>query len=179
MAGRDRIRFHRWEEAYIRPGLRPVDNWVYGDNFQNWGIVETRSHIEGAPNELSVYVNESYWRGDGTKLRRHTLRIDGFVAVPAPMAGGEIVTRPLVFEGGRLTLNFSTSAAGSIRVELQDAAGTPLEGFGLDDCSVVFGDELEREVRWKGGPDVSSLAGRPVRLRFALRDADLFALRFR
>ena len=179
MAGRDRIRFHRWEEAYIRPGLRPVDNWVYGDNFQNWGIVETQSHIEGAPNELSVYVNESYWRGDGNKLRRHTLRIDGFVAVTAPMAGGEIVTRPLVFEGGRLTLNFSTSAAGSIRVELQDAAGTPLEGYGLDDCSVVFGDELEREVRWKGGPDVSSLAGRPVRLRFALRDADLFALRFR
>ena len=179
MAGRDRISFHRWQEAYIRPGLRPVDNWVYGDNYQNWGIVETRSHIEGAPDELSVYVNESYWRGDGTKLRRYTLRIDGFVAVTAPMAGGEIVTRPLVFEGGRLFLNFSTSAAGSIRVELQDAAGTPLEGFGLDDCSVVFGDELEREVRWKGGSDVSSLAGRPVRLRFALRDADLFALRFR
>ncbi len=62
---------------------------------------------------------------------------------------------------------------------MQDAAGTPLEGFGLDDCSVIFGDELEREVRWKGGPDVSSLAGRPVRLRFALKDADLFALRFR
>ena len=179
MAGRDRISFRRWQEAYIRPGLRPVDNWVYADNFQNWGIVETRSHIEGAPNELSVYANESYWRGKGTKLRRYTLRVDGFVAVTAPMAGGEIVTRPLVFQGGRLTLNFSTSAAGSIRVELQDAAGTPLDGFGLDDCSVIFGDELEREVRWKGGPDVSSLAGRPVRLRFELKDADLFALRFR
>ena len=135
--------------------------------------------MEGAPNELSVYVNEGYWRGNSTNIRRYTLRIDGFVAVTAPMAGGGIVTRPLVFEGGRLTLNFSTSAAGSIRVEVQDAAGTPLEGFGLDDCSVIFGDELEREVRWKGGPDVSSLAGRPVRLRFALEDADLFALRFR
>ena len=89
------------------------------------------------------------------------------------------MTRPLRFQGSRLTLNFSTSAAGSIRVELQDSAGTPLEGFGLDDSSVVFGDELEREVRWRGDPDLSSLAGRPVRLRFALEDADLFALRFR
>ena len=69
--------------------------------------------MEGAPNELSVYVNEGYWRGNSTNIRRYTLRIDGFVAVTAPMAGGGIVTRPLVFEGGRLTLNFSTSAAGA------------------------------------------------------------------
>ena len=179
MAGRDRISFRRWQEAFVRPGLRPVGNWVYGDNYQNWGLVETRSHMEGAPNELSVYVNEGYWRGNSTNIRRYTLRIDGFVAVTAPMAGGEIVTRPLQFQGSRLTLNFSTSAAGSIRVELQDSAGTPLEGFSLDDSSVVFGDELEREVRWRGDPDLSSLAGRPLRLRFVLQDADLFALRFR
>ena len=65
----------------------------------------------------------------------------------------------LVFEGSRLFLNFSTSAAGSIRMELQDAAGNPLEGFGLDDCSVIFGDELEREVRWKGRPRRVRLGG--------------------
>ena len=58
MASRDRIHFHRWREAFIRPGLRPVDNWVYGDNNQNWGLVETRSHIEGAPNEISIYATE-------------------------------------------------------------------------------------------------------------------------
>ncbi len=88
MAGRDRTSFRRWQEAFVRPGLRPVGNWVYGDNYQNWGIVETRSHIEGAPNELSVYVNEGYWRGNSTNIRRYTLRVDGFVAVTAPMAGG-------------------------------------------------------------------------------------------
>ena len=31
---------------------------------------------------------------------------------------------------------------------------------------------------WKNGSDVSSLAGKPVRLRFRLKDADLFAFQF-
>ena len=178
MASRDRVRFHRWPEAFIRPGLRPVGNWTYGDNVQNWGLVETRSHIEGAPNEISLYATEGYWVGESLNLRRFTLRLDGFVAVSAPMTGGEIVTRPIRFHGERLLLNFSTSAAGSLLVEIQDAAGKPLEGYRLEDCSPTFGDELQREVFWKKGPDVGELAGRDVRLRFVLKDADLFAFRF-
>ena len=51
-------------------------------------------------------------------------------------------------------------------------------GFSLADCQDVFGDELERTVTWKGGSDVGKLAGQPVRVRFALRDADLFSFRF-
>ena len=43
----------------------------------------------------------------------------------------------------------------------------------------TVGDAIEREVRWKGGADVSALAGRPVRLRFVMKDADVYALRFR
>ena len=178
MAGRDRVSFRRWQEAFIRPGLSPIDNWVYGDNFQNWGLVETRSQFAGAPKELSIYVNEGYWRGESLNLRRFTIRVDGFVAASAPMAGGEIITRPLVFEGSRLLLNFSTSAAGSIQVEIQGGDGTPVDGYRLADSSLTFGDELEREISWKGDPDVGKLAGLPVRLRFILKDADLFAFRF-
>ena len=47
------------------------------------------------------------------------------------------------------------------------------------DCPEMIGDEIERVVAWKGGADVAKLAGKVVRLRFALRDADLYALRFR
>ena len=144
MAGRDRLSFHRWQEAFIRPGLRPVDNWVYGDNYQSWGLVETRNHFEGAPDEISLYAQEGYWRGESLNLRRFTLRVDGFVSASAPMKGGEIITRPLLFKGNRLTLNFSTSAAGSIRVEIQNADGTPLEGYRLEDSPDTFGDELAR-----------------------------------
>jgi hypothetical protein len=72
----------------------------------------------------------------------------------------------------------ATSAAGSIRVELQSAGGKPIEGFSLSDCVEVIGDELARTVSWAGGTDVSRFAGQPVRLRFVLVDADLYALQF-
>ena len=55
---------------------------------------------------------------------------------------------------------------------------TPVTGFALDDCVEVLGDDLARVVRWADGPDVSRLAGIPVRLRFELKDADLFSFRF-
>lgn len=179
MSSRDGRTFRRWGEAFVRPGLRPQDSWTYGDNYQSWGVVETEPDMPGAPPELSFYLTEGYWRGESTAFRRYTLRMDGFVSVEAPLSGGELVTRPLVFEGSRLTLNLSTSAAGSIRVELQEADGRPIEGFSLDECTEVIGDEIERTVSWREGGDLARLAGRPVRVRFLMSDADLYALRFR
>jgi len=41
----------------------------------------------------------------------------------------------------------------------------------------LFGDELDAAIPWKGGRDLLGLAGEPVRFRFELRDADLFAMR--
>jgi hypothetical protein len=95
------------------------------------------------------------------------------------MSGGELITKPLRFRGQSLALNFSTSAAGSVRVEIQDANGQPLPGFALDDCPPIFGDTVERSVTWVKGRDVSALAGQAVRLRFVLNDADLFAFQFK
>jgi hypothetical protein len=111
-------------------------------------------------------------------MRRYTLRLDGFVSVNAGWKGGELTTRPFQFQGDRLTLNFATSAAGTIRVEIQDADGSPLPGFTLEDSSEIFGDAIDRTVVWNDGSDVSALAGKTVRLRFTLRDADLYALKF-
>ena len=178
-SSRDGRTFNLWPESFIRPGLRPQDNWVYGDGFPCWGIVPTASRLDGAPDELSIYTTEGYWRGESMNLRRYTLRVDGFVSVQAPLSGGELITKPLIFDGGQLRINFSASAAGSIQVELlRDQMNTPIEGFSLDDCIELLGDDLERTVRWSGGPDVSQLAGTPVRLRFVLHDADLYAFQF-
>ena len=178
MSSRDGLTFKRWGEAFIRPGLRPQDNWVYGDNCVAWGLVETRSELAGAPNELSLYATESYWRGRDMHVRRYSLRLDGFVSVQAPLSGGEFVSKPVLFAGAKLVMNFSTSAAGSIRVELQDAVGEPLAGFTLADCPEIFGDSLEQIVHWRGGSGLGSLAGKPIRLRFVLKDADLYSIRF-
>jgi hypothetical protein len=179
MSSRDGSRFHVWADAFIRPGLRTRDNWFYGDNYQNWGLVETPSAIEDAPPDISVYVSERYGRNEAaTAIRRYTLRLDGFVSVQAPLQGGELLTRPLVFQGRHLVLNGSTSAAGGIRVEVQDARGKPIPGFRLEECHEIYGDDLVQKVSWRDGDDTSQLAGRPVRLRFTLRDADVFSFRF-
>jgi hypothetical protein len=141
--------------------------------------VETKSALEGAPAELSLYAVENYWTGTSSDLRRYTLRLDGFVSVSAPMDGGELITKSVIFSGKNLILNFSSSAAGDIRVELQDETGHPVPGFTLDDCPPVFGDSLERMVIWNNASDLSSLAGKPVRIRFVLKDADLYSFRFK
>ena len=178
MTSRDGQTFHRWGEAFLRPGLRLKDNWAYGDNYMAWHAVETKSDIAHAPNELSLYASESYWTGNSSLLRRFTLRIDGFVCVHAPSSGGELLTKPLVFEGKKLVLNFSTSAAGSIRIEIQDADGNPIDGFTLEDAPEIFGDALDRVTPWQDGKDLAGLSGKPVRLRFVLKDADLYSMRF-
>ena len=61
---------------------------------------------------------------------------------------------------------------------MQDADGQPLPGFALEDCAPITGDSIERVVKWKSRSDVGKFGGRLVRLRFELKDADLYALRF-
>ena len=177
MASRDGRTFKRWDEAFIRPGLRPTGSWAYGDCYQGWGLVETASDVAGAPEELSMFVSEGYWRGDANYIRRYTIRIDGFVSLHAPLGGGGLITSPLTFTGDEMLLNISTSGGGSARVELQTPDGQPIEGFALDDCVPIVGDDLAFPVRWKGG-SVGALAGQSVRLRFEISDADLFSYRF-
>ncbi len=178
MASRDGLRFRRWGEAFIRPGPQTTRSWVYGDNFVVRGMIPTASAVEDEPDELSLYATDGYWEGSATALRRYTLRTDGFVSINAPLSGGEVLTRPLVFRGGALALNIATSGAGGVQVELQDVDGEPIDGFRLADCPLARGDALALRVRWTNGGDLSALAGRPVRLRIRLSDADLYALQF-
>ena len=110
--------------------------------------------------------------------RRYALRIDGFVSVNAPLPAGELVTRLLTFSGKELEINYSTSAAGKILVSLEDASGSAIPGFTRDDCEPIYGDHITRVVTWKKGSDVSVLAGKPIRLRVEMSDADLYSLRF-
>ena len=179
MTSRDGLHFRRWPEAFLRPGLQP-ECWVNRNNFIANGMVVTKSDLVGAPDELSIYAIEGYYSANNTcRLRRHTIRMDGFVSMQAPLSGGEFVTKPLVFAGKTLVMNYSTSAAGSVSVELQTPHGKPIDGFSLADCGEIYGDQLDRTVAWKDKNDVSKLAGTPVRLHFVLKDADLYSIQFR
>jgi hypothetical protein len=160
-------------EAFLPPGL-DRQNWVARNNMAACGIVPT------APEEISIYYLQHNSQPT-SHLRRHTLRTDGFVSVKAPYRGGELVTKPLIFKGKTLEINLATSVVGNIRVEIQDIGGQPIPGFKLGDANEIASDEIARDVSWKGahGSDVSQLAGQPIRLRFVMKDADLYAIRFR
>jgi hypothetical protein len=165
-------RFDRtFMESFVRPGGEK-NNWGSRCNYPVRGIIET------GPAEMSFFVNRHYaqksWR-----LERCTLRLDGFAALHAPYEGGEMTTRPLRFAGTRLVVNYATSAAGGVRVEIQDAGGVPIPRFALSDARELIGDEIDGTVAWREGSDVSRLAGRPVRLRLVMKDADVFAFQFR
>ena len=158
-------------EAFLRPGVG-LENWVSRSNYPALNLIQT------GPSTMSFFVNRNY--GQPTSyLRRYELRLDGLASMRAPYAGGEFVTKPLVFDGSRLELNFSTSAPGGIRVEVQNESGAPLPGYALEDSTELIGDEIERVHSWRNGPDVAALRGKPVRLRFVMKDADLFAFRFK
>jgi hypothetical protein len=115
---------------------------------------------------------------------RIVVPLDRFVAMQANLEPAEFVTRPLMFRGDHLELNADVEpeaahwAGGWVRVELRDADGHPIPGFTLDECEPITGDSVRHVVRWKGGSDVSALAGKPTQLRCVARDACIYAFQF-
>jgi hypothetical protein len=154
-----------FKEAFIRPGLAE-ESWDTKENYVALNVVPT------GPSEMSIYHGRS-------NVKRYVLRTDGFVSVNAPWDGGELITKPLLFEGKELVLNLSTAIRGGIRVELQNAEGEALPGFSLDDCEPIIDDSIEHVVSWSGDSDVSKYAGTPVRIRFYMKDSDIYSFRFR
>lgn len=176
MVSRDGQTFQRYTEAVI-PESAPEDRRGNRSNYMAWGLLE----LPNKPNEWSVYAKEAYYAGPACRIRRFTYRRDGLVALSALAADksseGEAVTRPLTFTGKVLILNYRASSGGSVRVELQDADGKPLAPFTADKC-LLSGDDLTAKVAWAKNSDLSSLAGKPIRIRFLLKDAELFSFRF-
>lgn len=169
MTSRDGVTFKRWAEEII-PITAPKDRDGNRANYMTNGLLQ----LPGRDNELSVYATEAYYKGPGSRVRRFTYRMDGFVSASAK-AKGELTTKPITFAGSKLTLNIVSK--GATRAELQDAGGKALPGFSIDDCTPINGDFVEQAVTWKGG-SLAPLAGKPVRLRIELNQADIYALQF-
>ena len=106
------------------------------------------------------------------------LRRDGFVSLDAGKDRGQFITKPFVRSGDRLVLNVAAGDGGHAKVEVLDANNKPLPGLGLDDCVPLKADGIKQVVSWKSGTDLSQLAGKPVRLRIELKDADLYSFQF-
>ena len=105
-----------------------------------------------------------------TKATLPVIALIGSLAAGA----GELVTRPVLFTGSSLFVN-ADARFGALAVEVIDANGNPFPGFSAEDCTgLVRVDSTKRALSWKGG-DLSRFAGKPVRFRFKMKVATLYA----
>lgn len=175
MMSRDSRHFLRENEAFIWPEPESQWSWTYADGFAAAGIMEIPGEFPGAEPELSFLVSHRRWvaDGQGSFLYRHTLRADGFIGRYAGYKPETLVTVPFMFAGDTLYINFETSAAGWVKVELLDKTGQPIDGY--TSCE-LFGNSIDRKVGFER--PVSDLVGKPVRLRFVMSDAEIYSFRF-
>lgn len=157
-------------ESYVRPGIG-MQNWVSRSNYPALNVVQT------SDTEMSLYVNENYAQPTA-HIKRYSMRIDGFASLYAGYDGGELITKPFIFSGKELEINYSTSAAGEIKIEIQDEKGNPLPGYTLEESQIIIGNEIKRVVRWNEKAGLEQLNSKPVKLRIFLRDANLYSFKF-
>ncbi|MBR4959944.1 MAG: hypothetical protein IKY52_03505 [Clostridia bacterium] len=168
ICSRDGQHFHRYQDAYMTPGLETEDNWIYGDCFSSYPLTDTGS-------TYSFFMNKNEMTGNCPNyLYRYELRKDGFACMTAECGEKLLVTKPFCFTGSTLHLNVATSAFGSVYVEVLDAEGNCLSGKSME----VYGDSLDRIVYFEDESDFSAYAGRPVRLRFRMTEAKLYSMYF-
>ena len=174
---RDGIDWIRYHEPYIPLGR---------DNETDGGCLYMGVGMIKLGDEIWQYYTGSPWTHGSypyqpelsNAIFQAVQRLDGFVSVTAGHAGGELITYPIIFEGNRLQLNIDCGAMGEAWIEIQDAAGNPLPGYSMEESVSVDRNGVAQEVWWKQGPDVSALAGQPIRLRIKMRSSKLYAFQF-
>ena len=161
----------QWDWGTVSPVFTPEpivvkdELWFYytGIDAKNWwtwsGDPPKRDPIPKEPNQ-------------GIGLAK--LRVDGFVSIDAGAEVGTLTTRPLVFLGDTLVVN-ANAEGGSLVVEALDVKGKIIDGFSGDDCMPITTDSVRHVVTWKGNPDCHLLQARPIRLRFHIENAKLYA----
>lgn len=172
MTSRDGYAYRRTEEAFLSPGIESLDNWIYGDGYFYYGMAQTPSDIPGAPDEISMYATRGYM-SESIRLCRYTVRLDGFFSWHSDYAGGKVLTKPFIFEGDALKINFATSGAGHVQFRLTDAEGNYIDGY---DSGKIFGDSVDRKVYF--AKSLAELSGKEVRMEISMKDADLYSFKF-
>jgi len=177
---RDLYTWDRVADRELFIGIDPWDGVNYGTS-QN--LMSGCPQVRG--DEIWVYYNGLRFRAfshqhpeidasffkDGSALCLAKLRLDGFVSLDA--AGeGSVITRPFLFTG--MGLNVNAEARGNLRAEVLNAeTSQPLSGFSVGECVMLNGDHIDGQLRW--GERARPETGIPVRVRFHLRDASLYA----
>lgn len=165
--------------AFI-PNASAKGSWDYGnmDQLGGWQVVgdEMWFYYGGR----STLHNES--PNDGS-LGLATLRLDGFASLDAEVKEGVLVTEPLLLNGKSLYIN-ANAQGGTIRVEIiepyddrttTDALNPVINPFLKATCEPFENNSVRHKVRWEASNDLKALQNKPVRLKFYLKNASLYA----
>lgn len=179
IGSRDGFQWHRYDRApYARPGLAGTESAsmvfigpgmvVRGDEIWQYGVGLRSRHGD---------VEDRKRQTDGA-IYRYVQRVDGFVSLDFGLTNGRCITSPIKVSGSKLLLNVDTAVLGSLRLALLEEDGSPIAGFGEDDCDVLRTNSTRAEVSWKRRQDLRPLAGKTVKLSLAGSRAKLFSFRF-
>jgi len=175
VVGFSRDGFH-WDRPSRRPFI-PISERMGDWNYSNVQSAGGGCLVVG--DRLFFYVSgRSGARGAGTTGQNSTglatLRRDGFASMDAAESAGVLTTRPVRFKGRYLFVNVDAEA-GELRVEVLDQRGQVMAPFSRASSVPIHVNNTLQAVRWKGAEDLSALAGKPVKFRFHLRHAALYA----
>lgn len=154
-----------------QPIVRGDELWFYytGIKYRSGGII----YVGTFPN--GEFIHRPGSDVDRGAICLAVLRRDGFFSLDADDAEGVLLTKPLVWRGSRLWVNVSTQE-GEIQVEVLDENGDVVrEGLSRNRSMPVTSDAVRVPVTWQEGPDLGELRGHLVRLRFFVRDAELYS----
>ena len=186
------LAFSRDNRNWVRAGNRDVfipNSSTKGDYDYGmvWNILQ---HPIVVGDEIFIYYNGcsgyhyAWWHRKDPKpwvqggvIALAKLRLDGFVSVDAS-SPGTLTTKKMTMDGDKLVIN-ADAKHGSIKVEILDADGKPIKGFGLADAKAVTGDSVRHTVRWRGKSDLSKLKGKTILLKFYLDKSKLYSFVFK
>ena len=177
-SSRDGVQWNRDDRRpLIRLGVK--GSWDSGAMYAGYGLSRQGD-------ELSLYytvhdITHGAYVATGVLggiVTRAQYRLDGFVSADAAYNGGEFTTPAVVFDGTRLELNLDGSAGGWAKVEILDEQGQAIPGYSIHEADKIAGNSVAETVTWSGKGDVAKLKGRPIKLRFVMRDAKLYAFQF-
>ena len=116
-----------------------------------------------------------HWQAGHAALGSATLRRDGFACYEAGAAGGTVTTAPFHLQWATMPMVNVDARGGELRVEILGENDQPLPGCAAADCLPITGDHVRALVEFKVGRGTFIRHTGPVRFRFHLRTARLYA----
>lgn len=104
-----------------------------------------------------------------------TLRLDGFCSMRAGKDEGWLISRRELSRTPKVTINAVVRGDGYIRAEILDRWNNVIPGFSQNDCIPFTGDSVRHEMTWKSGQFPADLVDADKKIRFRIRNADLYS----